>query len=66
MTVYEVAKELRCCRRTVARLVASGRLPTVKLSIGGSSRLLVRRTSFEKFVDECASDYVAPRKLKRA
>lgn len=46
--IAEAAKLLGCSQRQVRRLIACGRLEASKLNPGGSSRVLVSRTSIAK------------------
>lgn len=48
----EVATALRTSKRTVRRLIASGRLRVARLEIGGSSRVLIPRAELERIVQE--------------
>jgi len=50
LTSPEVQGVLRTSRRNLYRLVASGRIHAVRAAEGGSSRLLIPKTSLEKYL----------------
>jgi excisionase family DNA binding protein len=50
-TAAEACGVLRCSRRTLARLVATGRLRAAKRSHGGSSPLLIPRAELRRYLD---------------
>lgn len=54
LTLAEAAELLRCHPRTVRRLIATGRLRALRLSLRGSSKVLVARAEAERFLREGA------------
>lgn len=50
MTAHEAAAALRCSRRTLGRLAATGQLQARRAAHGGSSRLLVPREALAEYL----------------
>jgi excisionase family DNA binding protein len=64
LTIPEVAEELRVDKRTVYRLLRSGRLPLQILRIGESPR--VRRVDLEAYLQRLVTDATDADQARRA
>lgn len=51
-TIAEAAHALRTSARTIRRMISMGRIRPAKLSLGGSSRVLIARSELERLVSE--------------
>jgi excisionase family DNA binding protein len=64
LTIPEVAKELRVDKRTVYRLLRSGKLPLQIVRVGESPR--VRRADLEAHLERLVTDAADAEQVQRA